>query len=175
MFLRQGAKFNQRTRNVAKRGFKQHKICLAKNNDISKMTELALRDKSARRQNNVDIMRLSSVNYGVRDMMYSNRNRRTFVQKRYFFSQGGFRESEGKDETFEKEIPKSVGVWLLIVAGAVFCIIVVGGLTRLTESGLSMTEWHPVTGILPPIGQEAWEEEFERYKQYPEYNKYLFF
>jgi len=51
----------------------------------------------------------------------------------------------------------------------VFAIIVVGGITRLTESGLSITEWKPVTGILPPLSQAQWEEEFEKYKATPEF------
>jgi heme a synthase len=48
-------------------------------------------------------------------------------------------------------------------------LVVIGGITRLTESGLSITEWKPVTGILPPLSREAWEEEFMRYRQIPEY------
>lgn len=50
-----------------------------------------------------------------------------------------------------------------------FGVIVVGGVTRLTESGLSITEWKPVTGILPPISQAEWEEEFTKYKATPEF------
>ena len=48
-------------------------------------------------------------------------------------------------------------------------MVVVGGITRLTESGLSITEWKPVTGALPPFGEAAWLAEFEKYKQIPEY------
>ena len=50
-------------------------------------------------------------------------------------------------------------------------MVVVGGITRLTESGLSITEWKPVTGALPPIGQAEWLAEFEKYKATPEYNQ----
>ncbi|OLL26894.1 Cytochrome c oxidase assembly protein COX15 [Neolecta irregularis DAH-3] len=64
---------------------------------------------------------------------------------------------------------KQVGYWLLGSAGLVFGIVVVGGLTRLTESGLSITEWNPVTGVLPPLTQDAWIEEFQKYKRHPEY------
>ena len=46
----------------------------------------------------------------------------------------------------------------------VFGIVVLGGLTRLTESGLSITEWKPVTGAVPPLNQQEWEEEFNKYK-----------
>ncbi|KAL0070960.1 Cytochrome c oxidase assembly protein cox15 [Marasmius tenuissimus] len=65
--------------------------------------------------------------------------------------------------------PKSVGIWLLISSTLVYAIIVVGGVTRLTESGLSITEWKPVTGIMPPLTQQDWEEEFTKYKATPEF------
>jgi cytochrome c oxidase assembly protein subunit 15 len=53
----------------------------------------------------------------------------------------------------------------------VFGIIVIGGITRLTESGLSITEWRPVTGALPPLSEAEWQSEFERYRQIPEYQE----
>lgn len=62
-----------------------------------------------------------------------------------------------------------VGRWLLGSAWLVFGVIVVGGVTRLTESGLSITEWKPITGIIPPLGQEEWTVEFEKYKATPEF------
>ena len=62
-----------------------------------------------------------------------------------------------------------MGYWLLACAGLVFLITVVGGVTRLTESGLSIVEWKPVTGILPPMSQHEWNQEFEKYKKFPEY------
>jgi len=68
--------------------------------------------------------------------------------------------------------PRSVGWWLLASAGLIYAVVVVGGLTRLTESGLSITEWKPITGILPPLSTEAWEEEFAKYKNSPEFTKY---
>ena len=67
--------------------------------------------------------------------------------------------------------PNAVANWLLFVACLVFTMVVVGGITRLTESGLSITEWKPVTGALPPIGQAEWLAEFEKYKATPEYNQ----
>jgi len=54
-------------------------------------------------------------------------------------------------------------------AGLVFAVIVVGGVTRLTESGLSITEWKPITGTIPPLNQEEWMVEFEKYKATPEF------
>lgn len=64
---------------------------------------------------------------------------------------------------------RPVGYWLIGMSGLVFGIVVLGGLTRLTESGLSITEWRPVTGSIPPLSQAEWEEEFEKYKSSPEF------
>ncbi len=64
---------------------------------------------------------------------------------------------------------RAVGYWLLIVAVTIFVMVVVGGATRLTESGLSMVNWNPVTGALPPLSESAWQEEFSDYKTSPEY------
>ncbi|KAF2860559.1 putative cytochrome c oxidase assembly protein [Piedraia hortae CBS 480.64] len=63
----------------------------------------------------------------------------------------------------------SVGRFLVLSSASVFGIVVFGGLTRLTESGLSITEWRPVTGTLPPRGEEGWEREFELYRASPEF------
>ncbi len=62
-----------------------------------------------------------------------------------------------------------VRAWLWVVAGCIFAMVVVGGATRLTQSGLSITEWKPVMGVLPPLDDAAWAAEFERYKQIPQY------
>jgi cytochrome c oxidase assembly protein subunit 15 len=62
-----------------------------------------------------------------------------------------------------------VGRWLLLSSALVFAVIVVGGVTRLTESGLSITEWRPITGVLPPLNAEQWNAEFEKYKATPEF------
>lgn len=59
--------------------------------------------------------------------------------------------------------------WLLLVAALIILMVVVGGATRLTDSGLSITEWKPVTGIVPPLSLETWNEEFGKYKLTPEY------
>jgi cytochrome c oxidase assembly protein subunit 15 len=65
--------------------------------------------------------------------------------------------------------PPAVGRWLLFSSAMVFAVIVVGGVTRLTESGLSITEWKPITGIIPPMNVEDWSVEFEKYKATPEF------
>lgn len=67
--------------------------------------------------------------------------------------------------------PIAVANWLLFVAFLVFLMVVVGGITRLTESGLSITEWRPVTGALPPLNQADWEDAFALYKATPEYQQ----
>lgn len=63
-----------------------------------------------------------------------------------------------------------IRAWLYIVAGLVFLMVVVGGATRLTESGLSIVEWKPVTGTLPPLSEGEWTAEFEKYKTIPQYH-----
>lgn len=63
----------------------------------------------------------------------------------------------------------AIRVWLMALFALVVVMIVVGGLTRLTDSGLSITEWRPVTGALPPLSAAAWEVEFEKYRAIPEY------
>ena len=62
-----------------------------------------------------------------------------------------------------------VSIWLYAVAALIVAMIVVGGATRLTESGLSITEWKPVTGALPPMSQADWQAEFDKYKTIPQY------
>ncbi|QSL64199.1 hypothetical protein MERGE_000354 [Pneumocystis wakefieldiae] len=66
-------------------------------------------------------------------------------------------------------IPSYVGYWLLGCSSLVFGIVILGGLTRLTESGLSITEWKPITGIFSPSSHEEWASEFEKYKDTPEF------
>ena len=65
----------------------------------------------------------------------------------------------------------AVRFWLIAVAGLVFLMVLVGGATRLTESGLSITQWKPVTGVLPPLNGAEWQAEFDRYKQIPQFAK----
>jgi len=64
-----------------------------------------------------------------------------------------------------------VGYWLLFVAGLVVLMVLVGGATRLTGSGLSMTDWKPISGVIPPISDTEWVAEFDNYKKSPEYLK----
>ncbi len=63
----------------------------------------------------------------------------------------------------------AVSAWLWSVAGLVFLMVFLGGATRLTESGLSITEWKPVTGVIPPLGHAAWLVAFDKYKAIPQY------
>jgi cytochrome c oxidase assembly protein subunit 15 len=65
---------------------------------------------------------------------------------------------------------RSVSLWLWFVAALVFAMVVVGGATRLTESGLSITEWQPLLGAIPPMNEADWLAAFEKYKQIPQYS-----
>jgi heme a synthase len=68
-------------------------------------------------------------------------------------------------------LSRQLAIWLLFVAACVFGMVVVGGLTRLTESGLSIVEWKPFTGTLPPLSAEAWQAEFSDYQSSPQYQQ----
>ncbi|MBN9505187.1 MAG: COX15/CtaA family protein [Altererythrobacter sp.] len=70
-----------------------------------------------------------------------------------------------------KARPLALARWLLVVATLVVLIVTVGGITRLTESGLSITEWKPITGALPPLNDAQWQAEFDAYKQIGEYRQ----
>jgi cytochrome c oxidase assembly protein subunit 15 len=72
-------------------------------------------------------------------------------------------------QNYVSRADRLVGVWLLSVAGLIILMVLVGGLTRLTDSGLSITEWRPVTGALPPLSLADWMSEFDKYKAIPEY------
>lgn len=67
--------------------------------------------------------------------------------------------------------PRKLARWLFLVATLVFIMVVVGGVTRLTESGLSITEWRPVSGTLPPLTEADWQAEFQKYQRIPEYQE----
>ena len=67
--------------------------------------------------------------------------------------------------------PAAIANWLLAVAALVFVMVVVGGITRLTESGLSITEWAPVSGAIPPLNAADWDAAFARYQATPEYQQ----
>jgi cytochrome c oxidase assembly protein subunit 15 len=66
---------------------------------------------------------------------------------------------------------RSIAAWLFCVAGLIAVMVVVGGLTRLTDSGLSITSWKPIHGALPPLSETEWQEEFEAYQQIPQYQQ----
>ncbi len=70
-----------------------------------------------------------------------------------------------------KSRPLAIANWLMFVAGLVFLMVVVGGITRLTESGLSITEWRPISGAIPPLTNEQWQHAFDLYKATPEYRQ----
>jgi cytochrome c oxidase assembly protein subunit 15 len=67
--------------------------------------------------------------------------------------------------------PRAIANWLFAVAALIVLMVVIGGITRLTESGLSITEWRPISGIIPPLTDAAWQAEFANYKRIPEYQQ----
>lgn len=66
---------------------------------------------------------------------------------------------------------RQIAYWLFTVCVLIFCMVVLGGVTRLTGSGLSMVEWSPIMGIIPPLNETEWMETFAKYRQFPEYQK----
>ncbi len=73
--------------------------------------------------------------------------------------------------TEQARYDRQVAGWLLVCAVVILGMILLGGVTRLTGSGLSMVEWKPLMGVVPPLSEQAWLETFEKYQQYPEYRK----
>src|SRR6266480_56925 len=67
--------------------------------------------------------------------------------------------------------PRSVAAWLIVCCALVFAMVVVGGVTRLTHSGLSITEWQPIVGAVPPLSDAQWQEAFAKYQLTPEYRQ----
>ncbi|WP_417277616.1 heme A synthase [Celeribacter sp.] len=101
------------------------------------------------------------------------------AQKRSIFEEVG---TDQKPKTATESKPKGgliekgnrgarrgIRAWLMVIFALVMMMIAVGGLTRLTDSGLSITEWKPVTGAVPPMDEASWQAEFEKYQQIPEY------
>ncbi len=80
------------------------------------------------------------------------------------------RSMAGSDRT-SNLYPRAVRLWLLAAAAMIFLTLVVGGATRLTESGLSIVEWKPVTGVLPPLSENEWQAEFTKYQAIPQYRE----
>ncbi|GAB3280618.1 COX15/CtaA family protein [Parahaliea aestuarii] len=71
----------------------------------------------------------------------------------------------------QRQYDHQIAAWLMLCAAVVFGMIILGGVTRLTNSGLSMVEWKPLMGVIPPLSDEAWQQTFDKYKAYPEYQK----
>ncbi len=69
----------------------------------------------------------------------------------------------------KKGARRGIRIWLMVLFAMVLVMISVGGLTRLTDSGLSITEWRPIEGAIPPLSAEAWQSEFDKYKAIPEF------
>ena len=85
-------------------------------------------------------------------------------------------QTSGLPKTLPEQVDSSstLALWLRCVCASVVVILVVGGVTRLTGSGLSMVDWRPVMGVLPPMGEAQWNEVFDQYKGSPEYKKVNF-
>src|SRR5450631_3831226 len=66
---------------------------------------------------------------------------------------------------------RALRLWLLAAAAMILLTLIIGGATRLTVSGLSIVEWNPVVGVLPPLSEGAWQGEFEKYQEIPQYRK----
>lgn len=66
---------------------------------------------------------------------------------------------------------RQLASWLMVCAAVILGMILLGGVTRLTGSGLSIVEWAPVSGVLPPLNEQDWQQTFDKYKQFPEYQK----
>ena len=73
--------------------------------------------------------------------------------------------------TSRPQSERVIAVWLFVMCGLIFAMVLLGGVTRLTHSGLSMVEWRPLMGTLPPMSEAAWQEVFAKYRQFPEYQK----
>src|SRR5687767_11536767 len=77
----------------------------------------------------------------------------------------------GAAGTLRTDSTRMVATWLFVCCALVWAIVIVGGVTRLTHSGLSITEWQPIVGTLPPLNDAQWQEAFARYQQTPEYQQ----
>ncbi len=77
-------------------------------------------------------------------------------------------ETSAKAPSFDGDL-RPIAIWLLFCCGMILVMVVIGGITRLTLSGLSITEWQPVVGILPPLSPAAWAAEFAKYQHIPQY------
>src|SRR5210317_1558708 len=74
-------------------------------------------------------------------------------------------------DVIERSHNRRIAVWLFVCCLMVYAMVILGGATRLTGSGLSMVEWDPIFGVVPPLNQEEWEAVFSKYRESPEYQK----
>ncbi len=72
-------------------------------------------------------------------------------------------------DSLDSSVKKQIRIWLYITIAMVLCMVFIGGVTRLTDSGLSMVEWRPLLGAVPPMNEQEWSAVFEKYQQFPEY------
>jgi heme a synthase len=81
----------------------------------------------------------------------------------------------GSAPDWRLEIPeprrRPLRAWFWSIAGMTFVVLIVGGITRLTQSGLSIVDWQPIMGVVPPLNEAQWQEAFDRYRQFPEYQQ----
>jgi heme a synthase len=75
-----------------------------------------------------------------------------------------------RSEAATRAADRAIAWWLILCAAMIFLMVVIGGITRLTESGLSITQWHPVEGVIPPLTTAQWQAAFARYKAIPQYD-----
>lgn len=83
----------------------------------------------------------------------------------------GMMQSQSRTSAVTSSNERAVARWLFVVSFLLLAMVVLGGVTRLTDSGLSITEWKPVSGALPPMSAEAWEAEFANYRKIPQYEQ----
>src|SRR6056297_4043971 len=107
--------------------------------------------------------------------MRSKSERRDMSGKRSIFEEVGGTDAPkqtpkgGMIDSGRRGARRGIRIWLMILFALVVVMIAVGGLTRLTDSGLSITEWKPVTGALPPMSDAVWQQEFDKYRAIPQY------
>jgi len=87
----------------------------------------------------------------------------------FFEAAAGANHSLAPTQTPIKKGHRVVIMWLLVCCALIFAMVVLGGVTRLTQSGLSMVDWKPILGVVPPLNDTQWNQAFEQYKQFPEY------
>ena len=81
---------------------------------------------------------------------------------------------EDLNSKFTSKYNKGIFIWLLTGCFLIFLMVVIGGITRLTNSGLSMVDWNLFMGAVPPMNEQEWQATFDNYKQYPEYQEVNF-